>query len=121
MRPSVVDAVFADTCIRSYRCRGLRAGGNWVWLPCRRWRLVHGGYAVGDGAVVNCPEIHGGHIFLTRVENHVARYPVELLNIGQRVMDTRAVETSFANRIKQSVHGVVSQRCELLGLFLKRS
>src|ERR1035438_8257193 len=94
-----------------YRLRFGRLGGSRF--------LLHLCDSVSDLAVVDSPEEHRSHILLVGIEDHVSRYAVIGTHAGQRIVNARAIQTSLANGVEQCIHGVVCQRCKLLGLLVK--
>ena len=59
-------------------------------------------------------QVHGRHILLVGIEDHVPGHAVVLINIGQRIVNPRAIQSGLANRIQQRIHRV---KCECGKLF----
>ena len=64
-------------------------------------------------------QVHGSHILLVGVEDHVPGHAVVLFNVGERIVNPGAIQPRLANGVEQRIHGVVGQRSKLLGRLME--
>ncbi len=64
-------------------------------------------------------QIHRRYILLVGIKDHVSGYAVVLLDIGQRVVNTGAIQAGFADGVQQSVHRIIGQRGKLFRLLVE--
>jgi hypothetical protein len=61
----------------------------------------------------------GSDILLVGIEDHVPGHAVVFFDVGQRIVNARAIEAGLADRIQQRVHRVIGQRGKLLRLLVE--
>ena len=64
-------------------------------------------------------QVHGSDILLIGIEDHVPGDAVVLFDVGQRIVNARAIQAGLADRIQQRVHRVIGQRGKLLRLLVE--
>lgn len=58
---------------------------------------------------MNRTQVHVRHVLLVWIEDHMPCHSVVLRNVGERIMNARAIQSRLADGTEQRIHRVVCE------------